>query len=484
MREPPFAKHISEREAQLGKTFAEQLHRAMLTEEQARQWADTEAHRRTQAMLDERPFPSRDDREVFQHLRACETRTQQARFELNRHCRAIGARLDIKHFALIHDWFRQIAGPVTPIRYDDVDPITVIPKPKPPSNRRNRWCTEHDEHIRQSDIRYLMQRDGLNWHEASQAYPEKIAEWPKPPAPPATAYLPAAYLPLEDGHRKQIEAPALTGPQPDQSSFTFYDWTNYPPDGIGERCFQQLQASEPHRHDITRRKRQDDAERQRRNVQDATAEIAAHKLAITTAATDEDRQQAQLRLSATIRKLNLAKGWLSRPETDREPAGRNTYHQSGPGHLIRAEAASRANASRIKAFLQKGQRLPQAPSNHVAYARMSDRYYCGSHAHRLQVENSGCIWNYDPEHNRTEPTKAALFEIRFRHHLMDRFAIPVYAATVWGSSLEIVHARFFDRLHPFDFDLIAQEGLHLADRLEIDVQWGGKASPAQWEIEE
>lgn len=476
-RKAAFVQQLTEREARLGKILAEQLHRAMVTEDKARQAADAEAESRTDAYWQDEPMSK--DREIYNHLIACETRTQQARYELNRHCQAIGKRLDIAHFALISDHFRAIAGPVEPIQLTPRHTVNPIA----PHKRRNRFCQEHDDRIAHSDILYLMQRDGLSYSEAVAAYPEKLAAWPKPAAPPPAAYLPAAYLP-EQKPRQTIAPPSLTTPEREKGPFVHYEWTFYPPGGIAERALERLANSAPYRREITAAKREQDIERQKANVRNATVEIAAAKVALSAAKSEDEAKLHELLLSAAIRKFNLAQAWLAKPASEREPFGRYNGPVSGPGPRIRAEAESRARAKQIKAFLDTGERLNRAPTVHMAMARMQDATYCGSPAHRLQVENSGCVWNYDPEHSTKQPTNPALFEIRFRQHLADYYRIPVYAATVWGSSFEIVHARYFDRLHVSDFELIAQIGQHVADKHEIAVQWGGIPSPAQWEVED
>lgn len=267
--------------------------------------------------------------------------------------------------------------------------------------------------------------------------------------------------------------------------FLFFDWGHFEPNGMRETLFHLNLFQAQNRAAVIDRYRLEDEQRQLQNVQHGSAEIARIRAELELPQTDHDRTQLHQLLTLAIRRKNLAEAWLQRTPKEREPAGRipaSWTHQQE--HILEQERHIRERSKALRKFLATGQRLPEAQDARAAWNRMADSDYCGTHAHRLQVEQSGHRWAYDPEHSNRLPTNAEFFEIRLRHALMDTARIPTYAATTHGSCLEIVHARLFDRLPVSDYDLLAQFALRLASHLDFEVRWAGEKSPTQWEIEE
>lgn len=175
MRDEQLHSRLTQRERELGKRLAEQLHRAIATEHAARQAADDEAKGRYSVYMEGGPLPPTNIAKLSEHLRSCEVRTGQARHELNAHAAAIGKRLAVHYFASISDHFRAIAAPVEPIPFDqpDIDPRTASQ-----AIRKNAYRQQHDAQIAYRDIQFLMYRDGLSYTEAETLYRATLANKP------------------------------------------------------------------------------------------------------------------------------------------------------------------------------------------------------------------------------------------------------------------------------------------------------------------
>lgn len=271
----------------------------------------------------------------------------------------------------------------------------------------------------------------------------------------------------------------------DSSRFTFYEWGNFPPPDVGglprEALYRVSRRSAPYRGKIVEKYRRDDEYRHRVNVHNFTEDIARLKAQLELPQTDQRRKQLTFLLDHTIRRLAKSQTWLDTPLQEREPEGRLKPSWQTE-NLLERETRILAKSAQIADLLRSGERLPTAENDFAAWERMKDRDYCGSMAHQRQVEQSGCHWGYIPQITQWQPTCVDLFEIYARLDLMHAKGVPVYAATIWGNYVELVHARFFDRLPTSDYVRIAQFLVNSKRWTDFDVHWAGEHSPAQFEI--